>query len=290
MKLTFSAPIAAADTETRIVAGQILPFGKPGNTSAGPVVFAAGALGDLDGKSIILNLEHDQSRPVGKSVELSMTPGGVYAKFKVAETTAGNDLLIEAAEGLRTGFSIEASVQKHTIKAGVMHVQAAALTACAAVTRPAYGEHAQITEVAASDHPDEAEAPTPSTEGSDMTDQVTSVEETAPAVEASAPTVVQAAAPIYTQPRYQGMTSGDYVLANLKAAAGDRDAALLVKAADDDTATNTGLTLPSHMQRFLTSTFSGRVAIAACGGTMPLPDSGMSRPSVEGVGASASSG
>lgn len=275
MKINFSAPITAADTETRIVAGQILPFGKPGNTSAGPVVFAANALGDLADKEIILNLEHDQSRPVGKSIELSMTPGGVYAKFKVAETTAGNDLLIEAAEGLRTGFSIEATVQKHTIKAGVMHVTAAELTACAAVTRPAYGEHAQITEVAAFEQPDEAEATNPSTEGSDMTDQVTSVEETAPAVEASAPTVQAAAAPIYTSPRQAPLTAGQYATLSIKAAFGDSEARQTIMAADDSTANNTGLTLPGHKDAFITKTFATRPMIDAIG-VIPLTATGMS--------------
>ena len=222
MKLTFSAPMTAKAEEGRILAGQIVPFERPGNTSAGLVVFATGSIELAEDAPFILNLEHDQTRPVGKAVAMEVTPGGVYAKFKIAETTAGDDLLVEAAEGLRTGFSIEAQIDRHTVKGNTMHVQAARLTACAAVTNPAYGDAAQITEVAASE-PDDAE--TPSTEGETaMTDQVTTVEETtAPAVEASAAPVYASQAVVREAFPYSG-SNGRSFFADLLASNHDHEA------------------------------------------------------------------
>lgn len=107
-----------------------------------------------------------------------------------------------------------------------------------------------------------------------MTEQVTPVEETtaAPAVEASAPKV----APIFTSPRFEGMTSLQYFDHKIKAAMGDHESMQLVQAADDSTATNTGLTLPQHLNEFVTTSFGSRPAIDAAGGARPLLSSGMS--------------
>lgn len=108
-----------------------------------------------------------------------------------------------------------------------------------------------------------------------MTEQVnTPVEETtaAPAVEASTPKV----APIFTKPRHEGMTSLDYFNHKIKAALGDSESLALVTAADDSTATNTGLTLPQHLNEFITTSFGSRPAIDAAGGARPLISSGMS--------------
>jgi HK97 family phage major capsid protein len=94
------------------------------------------------------------------------------------------------------------------------------------------------------------------------------VEETtqaeAPAVEAAA---VEAARPTVAvtnvRERIAPISSAQYLEANIKAAMGDDAARRTVLAADDSTSTNTGLTLPSHLNTFLTDTFSGRPAFNA---------------------------
>lgn len=279
MKLTFSTHITAADAETRTLTGQIVPFGKAGNTSVGPVIFEVGSITNLsDPSSIKLLMEHDSTRPVGRWVEFSATPTGIIGKAKVAATQAGNDLLIEAADGLRDGFSIGANIDSHDVKDGVIRVKSATLVEVSAVANPAF-DSARISDVAASEEPAveveqetsaAAEEPQSESEDTQVSEETTSVE-----VEAAESTPVAAAAPIYTSPRFQGMSSGDYVAAKIKAAMGDHDSALLVKAADDSIATNTGLTLPGHMNEFLVSTFANRPAVDAIG-TRALPASGMS--------------
>jgi HK97 family phage major capsid protein len=56
---------------------------------------------------------------------------------------------------------------------------------------------------------------------------------------------------------------------------GDDSARRTILAADDSTSTNTGLTLPQHLQQFTTTTFTGRPAFEAVTRNA-LPDSGMS--------------
>jgi len=94
----------------------------------------------------------------------------------------------------------------------------------------------------------------------------------AAAVEAARPTV---AASHYTKERVAPITSAEYLSANIKAAMGDDAARRTVLAADDTTSTNTGLTLPTHLNQFVTTTFTGRPAFEAVTRNA-LPDSGMS--------------
>jgi HK97 family phage major capsid protein len=72
------------------------------------------------------------------------------------------------------------------------------------------------------------------------------------------------------------MDSAKYVEASIKAAMGDREAAIMVQAADDSTSNNTGLTLPTSLGGFVVNTFASRPTIDAVGGASALPASGMS--------------
>ncbi len=62
----------------------------------------------------------------------------------------------------------------------------------------------------------------------------------------------------FVRERVAPITSAQYLEANIKAALGDDEARRVVRAADDSTSTNTGLTLPTHLNTFITDTFSGR--------------------------------
>jgi HK97 family phage major capsid protein len=94
----------------------------------------------------------------------------------------------------------------------------------------------------------------------------------AAAVEAARPTV---AANLQVRERIAPITSAEYLSASINAALGDDEARRTLRAADDSTSTSTGLTLPSHLNTFLTDTFTGRPAFEAVT-RAPLMDSGMS--------------
>jgi HK97 family phage major capsid protein len=94
----------------------------------------------------------------------------------------------------------------------------------------------------------------------DITTPVEAPAVEAAAVEAARPTV---AASHYVKERTAPISSTQYLEASIKSALGDDEARRTVRAADDSTSTNTGLTLPSHLNTFITDTFTGRPAFEA---------------------------
>lgn len=277
MQVSFDGRILAADVENRTIKGMVVPFGVSGNTSAGSVVFEFGSFQQFKAEEIILNKEHSRTDPLGRGIAGSeeITPAGISMSFKIAPTTAGTDALIEAAEGLRPAFSIEASADEYTIDKGIMRVTAATLQQVAHVTNPAF-KSALITDVAASEEEEtqtpEATAAEENPEGTIMENENTVVEA---AEEVTAPAVIQAAAPITTAPRSPIKDGASYLEHAIKAAMGNDDSRQYIRAADESTTTNTGLTLAPHLQEFVSNTIGGRPTIDAIS-TGALPDSGMS--------------
>jgi HK97 family phage prohead protease len=248
--------------ERREISGKIVPMGSGeiGNTNLGGVVFEAGSIEINDPSKIKLLSQHDMKKPIGRMVTATVRPDGIYATFKLSRSSGGNDALVMAQEGLVSGLSIGAEIiasapsrDGHTI------VTAAKLKEVSLVTEPAF-KSAQVLEIAAEEVlPAEQVQP----ESEPKVEETTKVE--APAVEAAAeeaarPTV---AASHYVRERTAPITSAQYLEASIKSALGDDEARRTVRAADDTTSTNTGLTLPQHLNSFITDTFSGRPAFDA---------------------------
>ena len=260
--------------ERREISGKIVPMGtgEVGNTNLGGVVFQAGSIEIDDPSKIKLLSQHDMKKPVGRMVTATVRPDGIYATFKLSRSTGGNDALVMAQEGLVSGLSIGAEIiASAPSRDGHTVVTAAKLKEVSLVTEPAF-KSAQVLEIAAEEV---IPAETQPTESEPVVEDTTQVE--APAVEAAAeeaarPTV---AASHYTKERTAPITSAQYLEANIKAALGDDEARRTVRAADDSSTTNTGLTLPQHLNTFITDTFTGRPAFnAATRGA--LVDSGLS--------------
>jgi phage head maturation protease len=242
MKLTTPMQITAADSDSRTITGRIVAFNEQANASTGKVIFARGSITPDD---VFLNLEHDITRRIGKSIAMSVNDKEMTATFKIANTTAGTDALVEAMEGLRDGFSIELAVDNYEMqKDGTMKVINGQLKGVALVTEPAV-RSARVSEVAASE---DSETP----EVSDKTnpnegDKVeNTTEQAAPAVEpVEAPTVepVQASRPAYfTAPRSPIVNKVSYLEHYLKATIlHDEDSRQYVKAADNTTSTAPGM-------------------------------------------------
>ena len=262
--INFSADLEASESR-RIIAGKIVPFeNEIGNTSAGKVVFEAGSIQIDDPKNVKLLLEHDPKKPIGKMKTVTEDNSGIYAEFKVSNTTRGTDSLIEASESLRSGLSVGVEGIKGINKGGVYRVSAARLMEVSLVQAAAF-KSAEVTSVAASENTEAVSTET-KTEIEEIVENTTpdtpvatEVVET-PAVEASRPTVTAA---VYTKPRVAPMTSAQYLSNQIKAARGDDEARQMILAADDSTSTNTGLTLPAHLTDFVTTTFTGRPAFEA---------------------------
>jgi len=270
--LTFSAELTA-NVEERTISGKIVPAGtgEVGNTSAGRVVFEKGAIAlPEDPKTIKLLNQHDMKQPLGKATSFTVDEDGIYASFKISRSNRGTEALILAEEGLQSGLSVGVEVIKAKNKLGVMHVTAAKLFEVSLVTEPAF-KSAQVIDVAAEETPADEIQPTESETVLDTTPETVAAPEVeASAVEAARPTV----AVTNVRERVAPLTAGQYLEANIKAAMGDDEARRVVRAADD-TSTNTGLTLPQHLNEFATNTISGRPAVDAVSKGV-LPASGMS--------------
>ena len=197
--IKFSTDIIAANSSKRELTGVIVPFGQVGHTNMGDVVFQKGSL--KIGECIKLFTEHDMTRPIGKLSRYEEDDNGIIGTFKIARTNSGDDALAEAQEGLRTGFSVGAMIDDFVTRSEQVIVNEATLKEVSHVTFPAFGEHAQITEVAAS-----ADTPQPTTESEELvSNEVTpevveevAAEVAAPAVEAQERNVRPA---IFTAPR-----------------------------------------------------------------------------------------
>ena len=276
MKIEVPITLTAADSQSRTISGQIVTWGEQGNTSAGPTIFASDSI--KFNKGIKLLLEHDRTRPIGKLMAHEVTATGIVATFKIAETTAGNDALVEASTGMRDGFSVGVKVDAWDNQDGVMVISKSSIVETSLVTDPAI-DSARVAEVAATDNSapsEEVADATQQSEGEQVSD--TTVPEAPAVTEAVEATKVEAAAPkpaFYATPRINtNLTAGQFLEANIKASMGDDEAKMLVKATND-TSTNTGLTLAPHLNEFITTSIDGRPAVDAISRGV-LPGTGMS--------------
>jgi len=285
MDLYLEASGLECSEDRREISGKIVPMGSGeiGNTNMGGVVFEAGSIEIPDVTKIKLLSQHDIKKPIGRMIASEVREDGIYATFKLSRSTGGNDALVMAQEGLVSGLSIGAEIiASKPSKNGHIVVSSAKLKEVSLVTEPAF-KSAQVLEIAAEEIiPAETIQPT---ESETVVEETTAVEATpveAAAVEAARPTVSVA----YTTPRVAPMTSGEYLSKSIAAAMGDDSARQVIRAADDSTSTNTGLTLPLHMNEFITNQVTSRAAVEA-GSRGALPASGLSFtiPRVTGNGA-----
>jgi HK97 family phage prohead protease len=274
-QLIIEASSIECSEERREISGKIVPMGtgEVGQTNMGGVVFEAGSIEIDDPSKIKLLSQHDMKKPVGRMVTATVRPDGIYATFKLSRSTGGNDALVMAQEGLVSGLSVGAEViASKPSRDGHIVVTSAKLKEVSLVTEPAF-KSAQVLEIAAEETiPAEQTQPESEPVVEETTTSVEAPAVEAAAVEAARPTVV---ANLQVKERTAPITSAQYLEANIKAALGDDEARRTVRAADDSSSTNTGLTLPQHLNTFITDTFTGRPAFnAATRGA--LVDSGLS--------------
>jgi len=272
--------VTAADTVKRTISGTIVTWNEQGNTSVGPTVFAADS---IEMKPVKLLLEHDRTRPIGKMMSHEVTKDGIVATFKIANTMAGEDALIEATEGLRDGFSVGAQINEWVNNKGVMQITSATLDEVSLVTDPAI-DSARVSEVAASENEAPQEDSAPATAEEDKPTEGEQVSDTtvpAPAEETVEAAKVEAAAPkpaFYTAPRLE-FTKAKYLENSIRAALGDDDARSYLRAADNTT-DNAGFIPTPQSTTLINGVSNGdrgfidalsRETLAASGMTFELP-------------------
>lgn len=278
MKLTTPMQITAADSESRIIAGKIIQFEEPANASTGKVVFAKGS---IEPANVMLNLEHDRTRRIGKPLDatLSADSMAIDSKWKISNTTAGSDAIVEAMDGLRDGLSVEVSVSDYIMeKDGTMRVLSGELTGVGLVAEPAI-RSARVTDVAASEEDSESTPDSeenPSTEGDEVSENTVTSADAVETVEAAqAVTETVATTPRYSVGRERlDLSAPKHLEMTIKASLGDDEARRYIRAAADTT-DNAGLIptrqLSTVINGLANATRSNIDAISR--GT--LPDAGM---------------
>lgn len=308
MHLTFSSDIECSISE-RTISGKIVPFGgEVGQTSAGKVVFEKGSIEIPSDPKPKLLLEHDAKKPIGRMVAFREDEDGIYATFKISNTTRGNDALIEASEQLRSGLSVGVEVVDSKRDGNILRVLNSKMMETSLVQAAAF-RSAEVLSVAASEEADNAiavidqaieqlqVAPEETTKAEvlleivkevieDISDNESEAEEVSntpnPAVapeveapvEASRPTV---SAPIYAKPRIN-VTAEAFLENTIRASVlNDEDARQWIKAASDTDTVNDvpGLVPTRQLTEVINPKTTGaRPSIEAISaGT--LPDAGM---------------
>ena len=288
LKINFPITLTAADSRKRTISGTIVSWDEKGITSAGATVFEKGSI-DFS-KPVKLLLEHDRTRPIGKLIDITADDKGIEATFKIAGTIAGDDSLLEAAEGLRDGFSVGVVVDDWDAAKGVMRVKASKLVEVSLVAEPAINS-ARVSDIAASEAQENSEAT--AEEQTKTQEDIVSDTQTAPiateAVEAtkSEPVAIQATQPVaYTKPRSPINSQARFLEHSIKATLGNTDSAQYVALAKDDAkkvltaaddsigTTNTAFKPIQYVSTVVDTSIGSRAAIDAIG-TRRLPNAGM---------------
>jgi HK97 family phage prohead protease len=277
MHLTFSSDIECSISE-RTISGKIVPFGgEVGQTSAGKVIFEKGSIQIPDSPKPKLLLEHDPKKPIGRMVSFREDEDGIYATFKISNTTRGNDALIEASEQLRSGLSVGVEVVDGKREKDVYRVLSSRMAETSLVQSAAF-KSAEVLSVAASEEEAAEENPTQNeseavVENTPDTATVEQVVET-PAVEAARPTV---SAPIYAKPRIN-VTPLSMLENTIKASVfGDEDARQWIAAASDTSITTDvpGLNPTRQLTEVINPKTTGTRASIEAISSGVLPDAGM---------------
>ncbi len=276
MLLQFSSDVTC-NAEERTITGKIVPFGdsEVGYTNVGKVVFEAGSIEIPTNPKPKLLLEHDAKKPIGRLISFTEDELGIYATFKVANTSRGNDALIEASEQLRSGLSVGVEVIAGKKDKDRYRVKSSLLKEVSLVQAAAF-KSAEVLSVAAS----EEEVVEPTTNESEAvvenTPDTATVEPKveAPAVEAARPTV---AAPIYAKPRIN-VTPLAMLENTIKASIFNDDEARqwIAAASDTDTTTDVPGLVPTRQETTVWNPKSTgtRASIEAISSGV-LPDAGM---------------
>jgi HK97 family phage prohead protease len=206
----FTLDAAQGEQPRRSISGTAVPYNVPARVSDGTeVIFRPGSL-PVEGKAPRLFMYHDASMPVGVVTERVDTEQGMMFTAKISATTLGNDALVMASDGTIDQVSVGVNPTKFSYdEAGTMIIEAAEWQELSLVPIGAFGDMANISQVAASIHHEPEEIS--NTETQEPIEKETEMSEpVAPAVEATIPT-----APIFAQAKREFAlpSAGEYMAA-----------------------------------------------------------------------------
>ena len=282
----FTLDAAQGEQPRRSISGTAVPYNVPARVSDGTeVIFRPGSL-PVEGKAPRLFMYHDASMPVGVVTERVDTEQGMMFTAKISATTLGNDALVMASDGTIDQVSVGVNPTKFSYdEAGTMIIEAAEWQELSLVPIGAFGDMANISQVAASIHHEPEEIS--NTETQEPIEKETEMSEpVAPAVEATIPT-----APIFAQAKSEFVlpSAGEYMaafhaggdtFANINKAVAEYTASkktALQAAAGDVLTTDTPGLLPVPVLGPLVQDLNFIRPVVEALGARAYPDSGQSK-------------
>ena len=264
MKISLSQPIeldvAAAEGEAprRTLTGIAVPYGVDANASTGPVRFEAGSL-PTDGPAPKLIRDHDLSQPIGIVTARVSTDEAMLFEARISETSAGDEALVLASDGVLDAVSVGVEVEKFHYESGVLVVESGRWRELSLVPFGAF-DAARVLDVAASDDADTA--PDPQPEPTPEPSEEDTMTENTPVEAAPAPTQIPTAPIVVAEQRKQ--SAGAYVAAAL------RGEPIRVHAATSDTSDVPGV-IPSPLIGDVFDTMTTERPIFAALGPRAMP-------------------
>ena len=302
MILTFKSAIQNTDSEGRVIAGKIAPYGEVGYTSSGPVVFSEGSISIPNIDKVKLLMSHDNSKPIGRMISMQSNSEGLFASFKISAGASGSEAILLAQEKLMDGLSVGVEVTASKPEKDYLLVTAAVLREVSLVESPAFSS-AAVNRIAASEATDAlgealaavvaetvANMNNPETETEteiESEDAVTTAptedekkDEAAPAVEA-ARKIIRPSVLNSQSVRSPINSMASYTEHKIKAALGNDDSKLYVIAADSSFTTNPAFNPTQYLSEFVSNTnFDTPMINALSSGALPASGMTISVPSL----------
>ena len=126
----------------RVLSGVAMTYGTPGRTYRGTERFEAGAFGQSVNGDLILNLYHDQDRPLartnGGGLTIADTAESLSMRAELPNTRDADDALELVRSGVLRGLSVEFHPEQVRSEKGSRVISRARLVGIGLVARPAY--------------------------------------------------------------------------------------------------------------------------------------------------------
>jgi len=279
---TTSASFAAAnvDTEKRKLTGVAWPIGEFSEPAADGWRYRFnGPAANADELVDVVN-EHYVDEVVGRlDVPFALDGSVVRGVARIFQTSRGNDLLVEAGEGVKTGFSIGASFSEYTedVEAGTRDVVGEYTIRHLGVVRDPAFTQARGLQLAANRGKDTTRMPEPTTPPTTPPAPPAVVE--LPTIDELAQRVSEFMAEAGKASRHPlaRFASREHFLAEFTKADEETRARMAVEFAlvDQVTTNNPGVIPPGWRTDIKANLDRRRPLIAATGGPIGLPDAGM---------------
>lgn len=251
--------------------GPAVPLGVPSGPASDGARYRFTAPPANLGARVDVTVEHERDAVAGAATLALAGDQLVDGSARLFDTTRGRDLAVEVREGVRTGFSVGAVFETFTEASdGVRDVATWEADHLGVVRRPAFPDNAGLS-MAASAQREDSMTTTDEKPGVQFAELPT-IEELAEKVSA----IIDRTKDSDTHPLAQ-FSSAKQFWAAFQAADEDKRTELAVQFAvgDQVTADNPGLIQPGWRREVKANLERRRPAIAASGGSIGLPDDGM---------------